>query len=113
MKLLPFRRKKGWRPKMRANEEDPNQFQGRFLIAIKDMKTQDVEKIVIERVVGSMVYPKFFEINSSHHCNMLSFYTQMLENRLPTQAELEEFELATQIKEIREKVDAAPEKSPN
>ncbi len=79
---------------------DPREFIGRKVWAKPDLEAP-AEEIVLQDIAGSIKHVKFFEINGTHWVRMDSFYTQMLENRLPSKEEEEEFELATEIKDIR------------
>ena len=97
MKVIPFwnaiKKKKA---KIALDESDPRQWLGKSCLA-SDTVNGELEEVQIKSIVGSMVYPKHFEINGTHLVPVLSFYIQMMENRLPTEEEAEEFELATQI----------------
>lgn len=45
---------------------------------------------------------KHFQINGTHFCSIYSFYVQMLENRMPSKEEEQEFEVATDIIKVKE-----------
>lgn len=80
---------------------NPNQFMGKKLLARRAIDGTD-EEVDIQEIKGSLRYPKQFQINGSHFCHMFSFYSQMLDGRVPTDEEMAEFELASDVKGIKE-----------
>lgn len=95
---------------------EPTKFKGQTIQAQKELDGP-LEEVVIESVLGCAAMGlekeqenrlvKYFQINGSHFCHMLSFYMQLEgdENgvkRLPTKEEIDEIELATQIVAIKE-----------
>lgn len=96
-------------PKMKLHElGDPTIYAGREVLARKEMDAPD-ELITIKTAQGSRVHLKHFEINGTHWVSMCSFFMQMIDGRVPTPEEEAEFELATQVKEIRS-IDGKKEK---
>lgn len=96
-KVTPFARMK------LEDALDPNQFIGRKVLARKTLSDPD-EEMTVEDIKGCVAphLIKHFQINGTHICSMFSFYTQMLENRTPTEEEMNEFNLASDVKDIRE-----------
>lgn len=88
-------------PRFRLEDAaNPQQFVGKTVLAQLDFD-QPFEEIKIREIKGSLKHVKHFEINGTHWVSMFSFYTQLLEGRMPTPEEEQEFDLATQIKSIR------------
>lgn len=91
-------------PRIKLNEfeSDPNVFMGQTVLARPELDAPD-EEVEIKQVKGCVAphLQKYFEINGTHFCHMFSFYTQMMEKRVPSQDEMDEFELASQIKDIK------------
>lgn len=94
--------------KIRLQDEQisPEKFIGSTILARRAMDADD-EEVVVKDVVGirAVTDPKlakWFQINGTHMVHMLSYFTQNLEGRVPTDAELEEFELASDIVKMKE-----------
>lgn len=87
---------------------DPRQYIGQKVLAAKEMGAEP-EQIEIKHVLGSVAHPKYFEINGTHWVHMYSFFTQMMEGRIPTPEEMDEFELASQITKVKELNDGKKE----
>lgn len=98
--------------KLNLSEGDPNVFKGKIVMAQKEFDAP-FEEVVVNDVRGCVALGemteaerarlvKSFQINGTHYCSIQSFYWQILEGRLPTPEEIEEFELATQITKIKE-----------
>jgi hypothetical protein len=69
------------------------------------------EEITITSIIGSRPFEKYFELNGgTHHCHMYSFFVQLMEDRCPTKEEMDDFELASQVKNIRS-LDGTPKKN--
>ncbi len=83
---------------------DPSDFIGRTILARTSLNSSD-EPIVIADVRGCIAKDliKHFQINGTHLVSMFSFFIQMLEGRLPSQAEEDEFNLASDVKDIKVK----------
>lgn len=96
-KVTPFARMK------LEDAQDPRSFIGRSVLARKTLSDPD-EEVIIADIKGCIAADliKHFQINETHICSMFSFYTQMLENRTPTDEEMNEFDLASDVKDIRE-----------
>lgn len=84
-----------------TNAQNPMNYIGEYVLARKELDQPD-EKIKIEDIKGSLKHVKYFEINGSHWVSMYSFFTQMIDGKVPTPEEEAEFELSTQITKIRE-----------
>lgn len=116
---MPKKRKPFWSsvtravfPRMKLQEAgNPNVFAGRTVMARPELDAPD-EKITIFDVKGCAAITgmdlalrerliKHYQVNGTHYCHMFSFHTQMEEGRVPSDEELAEFELATNIKSIR------------
>ena len=85
---------------------DPTQFIGRQIKARKERDQPD-EDVTIKEVLGvrAITDPalvRWLQINGTHLCHALSFYTQLLENRIPSDEEIAEFDLATDIVKMKE-----------
>ncbi len=80
----------------------PNAFIGKTVFAHKGAPDGERESVKIESILGSKRWTKCMEINGTHLVTMLSFFTQLMEGREPSPEENAEFELATEIKDIRE-----------
>jgi hypothetical protein len=89
--------------KMKLGVDDPNVYVGRTILAQPELGAEP-EEVTIQHVVGCVAphLNKYFQINGTHFCHMFSFFKQVLENRLPTKEENDEFELASQITKIRD-----------
>lgn len=106
---MPRKQKKFWNSLVRtvfpkydlANAQNPMHYIGEYVLARKELDQPD-EKIKIEHIKGSLKHVKYFEINGSHWVSMYSFFTQMMDGRVPTPEEESEFELSTQITKIKE-----------
>lgn len=83
------------------NVTSPVKFIGKKIKARLEMDAPD-EEITIEHVCGSLAHVKHYEINGTHWVSILSFHMQLEEGREPTKEEEEEFNLATEIKDIKE-----------
>lgn len=93
---------------------DPRQYIGKRVLAVKELGAPE-EDIVITHIqgaagAGATHLQKYFVINGTHFVHMYSFFTQMLEGRAPTKEEMDEFELASQIKDIKEVKDGQTQK---
>lgn len=93
------------------DSHDPNSYIGRKVMARRELDLPD-EEIVVSDVKGCVAehLQKYFQINGTHFCHMFSFFTQMLESRVPSDEEMAEFELASQVKKIREIKDGQAKK---
>jgi hypothetical protein len=82
----------------------PQAFIGKSVFAHRGGVDGELEEVQIASVQGSKDkdLQKYLEINGSHLCHTLSFFSQLMENRLPSDEEIAEFELATQITKIKE-----------
>lgn len=98
--------------KMRLEDSiHPDQFIGRTILASRHLD-EAPEEVTIKNVQGCAAIGlkdeekarllKCFQINGTHIVSMLSFYTQLIDGKLPTAEEEAEFNLATDIKDIRE-----------
>jgi len=92
--------------------ENPEQWIGKTILASKELDGE-LEEVTIQDVKGCMglgAMPeaqrarlvKTFQINGTHFVPIFSFYIQLIEGRLPTPEEADEFELATQITKIKD-----------
>lgn len=96
-------------PKMNlAASSDPRQYIGKTVLAKKELD-QPYEEIKIREVRGNLANEKCFEINGTHLVSMYSFFSQLIDGKLPTLEDEKEFELATQITRIK-KIDGKKEK---
>lgn len=94
------------RIRLQDDQVSPEKFIGNTILARRSRDAED-EPVVVKDVVGirAVTDPKlakWFQINGTHMCHMLSYFTQNLEGRVPTDAELEEFELASDIVKMKE-----------
>lgn len=78
--------------------------QRELVLPFEEIKIRDIRGCVAQEL------QKYFQVNGTHLVSMFSFYMQMEEGRLPTQVEENEFNLATDIKDIR-KIDGGQEKT--
>lgn len=86
--------------KMRLEDaNDPRQYIGRTVLAAKP--GQEPEEVTIKEILGNLKNQKQFQINGEYLVTMFSFFTQLLDGRLPTAEEEAEFELATDITDIK------------
>lgn len=67
------------------NIPDISKFIGRTVLI-------DGAPVVIERIVGSLIKPPFFEINGEHLIGMLRFFAQMEGNKSITEEQFVAFE---------------------
>jgi hypothetical protein len=93
-------------PKAELPLHDPNRYIGRTILAVKE-EGAEPEEVIIQDVkgcagIGAEHLKKSFQINGQYLVSMFSFYTQLLDGRLPTPEETEEFELATDIVRIKD-----------
>lgn len=90
----------------------PNKFIGETVWASKEFGGAP-EEIIIKNVAGCAGFGKMteaersrllrtFEINGTHFCSMFSFYMQLMDGRLPTAEEEADFDLASDIKGMKE-----------
>lgn len=90
-------------------DSDPTRFIGRKVMARRTMDGPD-EEITIESVCGikDATYSDhrlalWLQINGTHMCPILSYFTQLMENRMPTEEEVADMQLiGTNIKRIKE-----------
>lgn len=80
----------------------PLAFVGKSVVAHKASPDGPEEKVVIKDILGSRQWPKYFEINGAYLVHAFSFFSQVMDNRMPAKEEMDEFELATQITQIKE-----------
>lgn len=85
---------------------DPRRFIGKTVLAQPNLDA-DAEPIKVKEVVGvrAVTDPKlirYYQINGTHLCHMLSFHLQVEEGRVPSKEELDEFDLATDVVKIKE-----------
>lgn len=116
---MPKKRKPFWSsvtravfPKLKLQDaHDPRSFIGREVYARPELDAPD-EALIVRDIRGCAAITgmdlalrerliKHYQINGTHYCHMFSFHTQMEEGRIPSDEELAEFELATNIKSIR------------
>lgn len=91
---------------------DPRQYIGKTIMATKELDSEP-EPVVISDIKGCVAehLNKYFQINGTHFCHMFSFFTQLMEGRVPSKEEMDEFELASQVTKIREIKDGATKKA--
>lgn len=106
-KVIPFWSKSKKKRSLQLEEADPRRYIGKTIIAHKELHDEEPEEVTIKTILGSMPHPKYFEVNGTHFVHTLSFYEQVLNNRLPSKEEIDEFELATEIKTIKEVPDGS------
>lgn len=90
-------------------DSDPTRFIGKKVMARTSMNGPD-ELITIESVCGikDATYPDhrlalWLQINGTHMCPILSYFTQLMEHRMPTEEEVADMLLiGTSIKQIKE-----------
>lgn len=82
----------------------PLAFIGKSVVAHKGAIDGPEERLEIKSILGSKAkeLARYLEINGSHLVHSLSFFTQLMEGRVPTQDELNEFDLATDVVKIKE-----------
>lgn len=89
-------------PKIKLDDVgDPRVHLGKMVLAQKTLDSP-FEEVKVNSILGNIKHLKHFEINGTHLVSMFSFFTQMDEGRLPTKEEEAEFELASDVKDIRE-----------
>lgn len=88
-------------PRLRLQESNPQAYIGKTVLAQKSFD-EPFEEVKIKAIVGNRNFQKHFEINGTHLVSMFSFFTQMIDGRLPTPEDEKQFEDATQIKRIEE-----------
>lgn len=83
--------------KIKKPKEDFSKYLGRPL------RCMDGETVTIEKIVGSLVYPTRFEINSTHHIVILDFYKQMNHDKSITEDQINAFDKMDHFVESQKK----------
>ncbi len=85
------------------NAIGPQEFIGKELWVVRNLGDEP-EKVLVTDIKGCVAehLAKYFQISGKYLCHMFSAYTQLIEGRVPSEAELQEFEIASDIKDIKE-----------
>jgi hypothetical protein len=87
----------------------PNAFIGKAVTAQLGGKEGSEEEVIIKSVgpcIGQGL-EKYLTVNETHVCHTFSFFSQLMEGRKPTDEELSEFELASDVVKIKELSDGS------